>query len=103
MHYDVFNGDADGIFSLVRLRLSNPKNSKRITGVMRDTTLLNNNKSYLMGIRASYNNEDGDDILCSMFDGGGRRGATGINNLSKKDKNNFIKEFKNNLAQIKSC
>jgi hypothetical protein len=33
-----------------------------------------------------------------VFDGGGRRGATGVNNLSKKDKNNFIKEFKNNLA-----
>ena len=47
MHYDVFNGDADGIFSLVRLRLSNPKNSKQITGVMTDTTLLNNNQSYL--------------------------------------------------------
>jgi hypothetical protein len=33
MHYDVFNGDADGICSLVQLRLSNPKNSKFITGV----------------------------------------------------------------------
>ena len=50
-----------------------------------------------------YDVFNGDDILCSMFDSGGRRGATGINNLSKKDKNNFIKEFKNNLAQIKSC
>ena len=45
-----------------------------------------------------YDVFNGDDILCYMFDGGGRRGATGVNNLSKKDKNNFIKEFKNNLA-----
>ena len=40
MHYDVFNGDADGICSLVQLRLSNPKNSKLITGVKRDISLL---------------------------------------------------------------
>jgi len=39
MHYDVFNGDADGVCSLVWLRLSNPKNSKLITGVKRDTSL----------------------------------------------------------------
>ena len=40
MHYDVFNGDADGICSLAQLRLSNPKNSKLITGVKRDISLL---------------------------------------------------------------
>ena len=40
MHYDVFNGDADGICSLVQLRLSSPKNSKLITGVKRDISLL---------------------------------------------------------------
>ena len=40
MHYDVFNGDADGICSLIQLRLSNPKNSKLITGVKRDVLLL---------------------------------------------------------------
>ena len=31
-----------------------------------------------------YDVFNGDDILCYMFDGGGRRGATGVNNLSKK-------------------
>lgn len=40
MHYDVFNGDADGIISLVQLRLADPKNSKLITGVKRDISLL---------------------------------------------------------------
>ena len=40
MHYDFFNGDAGGICSLVQLSLSNPKNSKLITGVKRDISLL---------------------------------------------------------------
>lgn len=40
MHYDVFNGDADGIISLVQLRLSEPKASTLITGVKRDIQLL---------------------------------------------------------------
>ena len=53
---------------------------------------------YLVGVRAPYNNRVGADILCSMFGGGGRRGAAGINNLPKKDKNNFIKEFKKQFS-----
>ncbi len=46
MHYDVFNGDADGIIALLQLRLSqrktNPslKESILITGVKRDISLL---------------------------------------------------------------
>lgn len=45
MHYDVFNGDADGIIALLQLRLSqnkpHPKKSTLITGVKRDINLLN--------------------------------------------------------------
>ena len=42
MHYDVFNGDADGLCALHQLRLSEPKDSKLITGVKRDIGLLAN-------------------------------------------------------------
>ena len=59
--------------------------------------ILNKNGSYLVGVRAPYNNKGGADLLCSMF-GGGRRGAAGINNLPKQDKNNFIKEFKKQFS-----
>lgn len=40
MHYDVFNGDADGIIALVQLRLAEPKVGRLITGVKRDISLL---------------------------------------------------------------
>ncbi|MCH1931726.1 DHH family phosphoesterase [Shewanella sp. A25] len=40
MHYDVFNGDADGIIALLQLRFNEPKESKLITGVKRDINLL---------------------------------------------------------------
>ncbi|WDE00557.1 DHH family phosphoesterase [Thalassomonas actiniarum] len=40
MHFDVFNGDADGIIALVQLRLAQPKDSHLITGVKRDISLL---------------------------------------------------------------
>lgn len=40
MHYDVFNGDADGIIALLQLRLAEPKVSTLITGVKRDIQLL---------------------------------------------------------------
>lgn len=40
MHFDVFNGDADGIIALVQLRLAQPKVSTLITGVKRDIALL---------------------------------------------------------------
>lgn len=41
MHYDIFNGDADGIFALHQYRLENPRpDSQLITGVKRDIRLL---------------------------------------------------------------
>ena len=41
MHFDIFNGDADGIFALHQMRLENPQPSALlITGVKRDITLL---------------------------------------------------------------
>ncbi|WP_299686013.1 DHH family phosphoesterase [uncultured Vibrio sp.] len=40
MHYDVFNGDADGIIALLQLRFAEPKVSTLITGVKRDIKLL---------------------------------------------------------------
>lgn len=40
MHYDVFNGDADGIIALLQLRLAKPKKSQLVTGVKRDIQLL---------------------------------------------------------------
>lgn len=44
MHFDVFNGDADGIIALLQLRLSKqkqqPSESTFITGVKRDISLL---------------------------------------------------------------
>ncbi|MDO6444296.1 DHHA1 domain-containing protein [Colwellia sp. 1_MG-2023] len=42
MHFDVFNGDADGIIALVQLRLAEPKKSTLITGVKRDIALVEN-------------------------------------------------------------
>ncbi|MGL5108223.1 MAG: DHH family phosphoesterase [Vibrio ordalii] len=40
MHYDVFNGDADGIISLLQLRLTYPRMTTLVTGVKRDIKLL---------------------------------------------------------------
>ncbi|UIJ40640.1 DHH family phosphoesterase [Vibrio kanaloae] len=40
MHYDVFNGDADGIIALLQLRFAEPKVSTLVTGVKRDIQLL---------------------------------------------------------------
>lgn len=39
-YFDVFNGDADGICSLIQLRLSQPRESQLVTGVKRDIKLL---------------------------------------------------------------
>ena len=39
-HYDAFNGDADGICSLLQLRLDSPRESTLVTGVKRDISLL---------------------------------------------------------------
>ncbi len=43
--YDVFNGDADGLCSLHQMRLSEPAESRLITGVKRDIKLLSRLKS----------------------------------------------------------
>lgn len=40
MNFDVFNGDADGILSLVQLRLAEPREAKLVTGRKRDIKLL---------------------------------------------------------------
>ena len=39
-HYDVFNGDADGLCALHQLRLAEPRESVLVTGVKRDISLL---------------------------------------------------------------
>ena len=39
-HYDVFNGDADGICALHQLRLAAPRESQLVTGAKRDIELL---------------------------------------------------------------
>ena len=39
-HFDVFNGDADGICSLHQLRLDRPKSAQLISGLKRDIALL---------------------------------------------------------------
>lgn len=41
MHYDVFNGDADGICALIQLRLDQPTEATLVTGIKRDIQLLN--------------------------------------------------------------
>ena len=42
MNYDVFNGDADGIISLLQLRLHEPRPAQLITGIKRDISLVKN-------------------------------------------------------------
>ncbi|MFN0316158.1 MAG: acetyltransferase [Burkholderiales bacterium] len=39
-YFDIFNGDADGLCALHQLRLADPRPSVRITGVKRDTVLV---------------------------------------------------------------
>lgn len=41
-HYDIFNGDADGICALLQLRGAQPQDSELITGVKRDISLVAN-------------------------------------------------------------
>lgn len=40
MNYDIFNGDADGIISLLQLRLAQPREATLVTGVKRDIKLV---------------------------------------------------------------
>ena len=39
-YFDIFNGDADGLCALHQLRLADPRTAVRITGVKRDTMLV---------------------------------------------------------------
>ncbi|MGB0765140.1 MAG: DHH family phosphoesterase, partial [Luminiphilus sp.] len=39
-HFDVFNGDADGICALLQLRQADARPSQLVTGVKRDISLL---------------------------------------------------------------
>lgn len=39
-HFDVFNGDADGLCALHQLRLAQPREAQLVTGVKRDNALL---------------------------------------------------------------
>ncbi|PML57946.1 acetyltransferase [Vibrio lentus] len=71
MHYDVFNGDADGIIALLQLRLSEPKDSVLITGVKRDIKLLSrvvvqNDVSSVTALDVSM--EKNQDALRSLLD-----------------------------------
>ncbi len=50
MWIDVFNGDADGICALLQLRLQQPRESLRITGVKRDIALLERVNAYRRAI-----------------------------------------------------
>jgi hypothetical protein len=39
-YFDVFNGDADGMCALLQLRLAEPRDAQRITGLKREIALL---------------------------------------------------------------
>ena len=41
-HFDIFNGDADGICAIQQIRLNNPQESTLLIGVKLDTLLLKN-------------------------------------------------------------
>ena len=74
MNYDVFNGDADGIISLVQLRLSEPREVELVTGRKRDIKLLsrvkagNDDKVTVLDISMRSNAEDLQRILNSGAD-----------------------------------
>lgn len=71
-HFDVFNGDADGICALHQLRLSDPRDSTLITGVKRDINLLkrvqaqSGDSATVLDISLDKNRDD----LCRLLDGG---------------------------------
>ena len=44
-NFDVFNGDADGILSLVQLRRAEPRQAELVTGRKRDIKLLDRVKA----------------------------------------------------------
>ena len=76
LHWDVFNGDADGICALLQLRLAEPKNSILITGTKRDIALLDqveahaNDKVTVLDVSLDKNRSDLQrilDVSCVVF------------------------------------
>ena len=49
-HFDIFNGDAEGICAIQQIRLNNPQESTLVTGVKRDTLLLKNVTSIINSV-----------------------------------------------------
>lgn len=70
-HFDVFNGDADGICALHQLRLADPRESTLVTGVKRDINLLKRvqvnagDSVTVLDISLDKNREELDRILAS--------------------------------------
>lgn len=73
-NFDVFNGDADGIISLVQLRLSEPREATLVTGRKRDIKLLSRvqagegDKVTVLDISMRSNAEDLQRILTAGAD-----------------------------------
>ena len=78
-HFDVFNGDADGICALHQLRLADPRDSMLITGVKRDIDLVRRvdaktgDSVTILDVSLDKNREGviqllGDDIPVTYFD-----------------------------------
>jgi hypothetical protein len=70
MHYDVFNGDADGICALIQLRLDKPIAGTLITGIKRDIQLLD---------KVSVNQGDSLTVLDISFEKNSRRTVEFLN------------------------
>lgn len=72
--FDVFNGDADGILSLVQLRLAEPREAQLVTGRKRDIELLKRvdagqgDRVTVLDISLSKNRESLDRILTAGAD-----------------------------------
>jgi hypothetical protein len=66
MHYDVFNGDADGICALIQLRLDQAIESTLVTGIKRDIQLLD---------KVTANSGDSLTVLDISFEKNSRRVA----------------------------
>jgi len=59
----------------------------------------NNNKGYLVSVRAPLNNKTGADELCRQFEsGGGRKAAAGINHLPETELAHFIERLTQQFA-----
>lgn len=74
MHYDAFNGDADGICALQQLRLANPIDSNLITGLKRDIQLLkqvaasSGDTVYALDISFDKNRDDVNRLIASQVE-----------------------------------